>query len=472
MRTRAARGFTISIGSYAILHFLLFFYHIETIRTALSLLGFFSIVFAFIYLKRTQLFVPIFLIIMSFVIDLISGSSIVHETSNGLLQMRSLVGLLFVVPMIGWVLKEEPYIDHIMFAARHLFRTSRRFYFGMMLMTQIIAYFLLFGSLPVIYQIVNDFLKEKRGEAWEYFKGTALLRAFALSTLWVVSIPSFIYAVDSLKASLWLSILQGFFVSMCAVVLAVFMSNLRERQYDVDLTRGLQEVIANMQFRTEPGKNAGREVWEFLFLFVSLFGTIFLIHGIWGGSLLIVIPLVIVIWTLFYYAVKRRFGRFTKRIKYYFTDEAQGNSQQFLLLLSAGLLINSLNHSGVGQAIMNGIFYIADKVPFLNVLWLLPFVLIFLGFAGLGPLTVMVLVGGVLQGVSIPYPPELVVISLTSGSVISILLSPFILPVIIMSGTNGLSVFKNGFKFNFIYALAFYLLVQAYIQITLSFLKL
>ncbi len=434
----------------------------------LSVFGFLSIVFSFMYLRRVQLLVPSFLIIASLVIEIVSGSPMIHETTNGLLQMRSLIGLLFIVPMIGWVLREEPYIEKIMYLARHLLRTSRRFYFGMMLMTQLIAYFLLFGALPVSYQFAEAFLKEKKGEAWDYFKGTALLRAFALSTLWVVSIPSFVYAVESLKASLWLSILQGFLLSLCAMVLAVSMSYLKENRYGIDITKELQNVIGEMERYTGQGKNGRRQVLEFVILFVSLFGTIFFIHGIWGTRLLTIIPLVIVFWTLFYYIAKKSVPRLIKRIQYYCTDEAQEKSQQFLLLLSAGLLINSLNHSGMGQMLIDGIFYVADGVPFLNVLWLLPFVLIFLGLVGLGPLTVMVLVGGVLQGVTIPYPPELIVMALTSGSVISILLSPFIMPVILLSGTNGLSVFKNGFKFNLMYAFAFYLLTQAYIQLSVG----
>ena len=89
---------------------------------------------------------------------------------------------------------------------------------------------------------------------------------------------------------------------------------------------------------------------------------------------------------------------------------------------------------------------------------------IILGFFGLGPLTVMVLVGGILGNLDLPYPSELIVLAVTSGSALSILLSPIIMPIIVLSASNGLSGVKNGIKFNWKYALVIYIMVQAYIQ--------
>jgi len=76
----------------------------------------------------------------------------------------------------------------------------------------------------------------------------------------------------------------------------------------------------------------------------------------------------------------------------------------------------------------------------------------------------MVLVGAILGGLHLPYPPEIIVLTVTSGSAISILLSPLIMPVISLSGANGLSGFKNGIRFNWKYALVLYAVVQVYVQ--------
>src|SRR5699024_8083772 len=127
------------------------------------------------------------------------------------------------------------------------------------------------------------------------------------------------------------------------------------------------------------------------------------------------------------------------------------------------------NQTDFSNMTVESLTYVQAALPFINVLSLLPFIIIFLGFAGLGPLTVMVLVAGILESMSFPYPAELIVLSVTSGSVISILISPLIMPVIVLSSANKLSLFTNGFKFNCTYALSFYLLVQVYIHLALHF---
>src|SRR5699024_11490835 len=109
--------------------------------------------------------------------------------------------------------------------------------------------------------------------------------------------------------------------------------------------------------------------------------------------------------------------------------------------------------------------YMQEQVPFLNALYFLPFIVIILGFLSLGPLTVMVLVAGILEGMSLPYPSELIVLAVTSGSVISILISPLIMPVIVLSAVNRLPLVTNGLRFNWKFAIAFYLLIQLYLQI-------
>lgn len=150
--------------------------------------------------------------------------------------------------------------------------------------------------------------------------------------------------------------------------------------------------------------------------------------------------------------------------KNYFSNGISRQAQQFSILLSAGLMIYALNRSGTGAYVIDGMNYITELIPFLNILLLLPFILIVLGFIGLGPLPVIVLVTGILEGAVLPYPPELIVLAVTSGSVISIILSPFVMPVIILSSLNGLSGIRNGIRFNLRYAIAFYIMVQLFIQ--------
>lgn len=449
---------------YAILHFVTYFVESSILADLQAYSGFLMLLLAGINLSVKQFKLPLFLFVTGLIAILFAGGSYFENLQEGLLQMSSIIGLLIVVPMIGWVLREEPYIEEIIGLAHRLLDTSRKFYFGMISFTHIISYFLLFGSIPLMYQFVNDILKNQHGEAWENFKGTALLRAFALSTLWIISSPSFTFAVEALNASLWVAILQGFVVTVCAIVVAVIFSYIDEKRYGVNLTSEIKKEIDTVVRHSSNRKQQIHKAVEFVFLFITLFGSIFLLYEVFKIELMVLIPLVIIIWTSIYFIVKKRPVKLLKQTVEYYKEGLVRQSYQFSVMVAAGVMILGLNQTGLGARFIDGIYNLQEIVPLFNMLYFLPLIVVILGFMGLGPLTVMVLVTGILESISLPYPPELIVLSITSGSAISILISPLIMPVIVLSGTNGLSGYKNGIKFNLKYAIALYVMVQIYVQ--------
>ena len=465
----AKKGYTLFITLYVLMHFVVYFTGGETLSPVLSIFGLTAFLLGYFFLPMKQAAISLLLLVIALIIHLTAGTSLIEATVSGFTVMSGLIALLLIVPTISWVLEEKPYIEAVINFAQNLLNTSRKFYFGMMVITQIISYFLLFGSIPMVYGMIDDFLENQKGEVWENYKGTALLRGFSLTTMWVVSIPSFIFAVQALGASLGLSILQGFVIAFAGTLLSVLFSHFQERHYGVDLTAGIQEELGRIEEEKKEDPNGNRDALEFGLLFVTLFGSIFLLNAVWPVDLLLIIPIVIVAWVLLYFIVRRRSSAIVENGKTYVGKSIPNKAQQFSILLAAGFLINAVNQSGYGEYIIDGLFYITDAVPFLNFLWVLPFVVIVLGFIGLGPLTVIVLVSGILQGVELPYPPEIVVLGITSGSVISIMLSPLILPSIILSSVNKLSIIKNGLLFNFKYAIAFYVMVQIYLQLFVVF---
>jgi hypothetical protein len=458
-------GLSIAISVYALLHFTTYFYHQEVLIFLLMVSGLAILTFALIYQKISRFKLPLTLFLGGLIIFIVSDTNLIYGFTGGLLQMRDVIGLLVVVPMISWVLKEEFYMEAIVAFGHRLLDSSKKFYAGMVTFTQIIAYFLLFGAIPMMYQFVTMILRDQKGEAWENFKGTALLRGFALATLWVISIPSFVFVVDVMEASLLISILQGMGMAAVGVILAVIFSYFEEKRYGVDLTAGLQGQIDEVLQASKNHKDTNKNVMEFAVLFLSLFGTIFLLYSLMDMELLILIPLTIIVWTIVYFTAKGRLNHFFTDVKAHMQEHIVRQSYQLSVMLGAGMLIFALNQTDFAQTVVDGIYSLQEMVPFLNLLYFLPFIIIILGFFGLGPLTVLVLVGGILGSIHLPYPPELIVLAVTSGSAISILLSPLIMPIITLSGSNGLSGFTNGIRFNWKYALALYVVVQIYVQV-------
>lgn len=459
----------ISILAYAVLHFTTVFWENLFLEKVLALFGVSLFILAIIYLGIRKFKLPLFILTLGITILIFSQNNLIEGIENGMRQMRGIVGFLIIMPLISSVLREEPYIEDIMALFSKFIDTSKRFYASIVAFTQIIAYFLLFASIPMMHQFVNVILKKQTSLIWEKYKATALLRGFALSTMWVISIPSFIYAVETLGASLSITILQGFGMAILGSIMAVIFAYVNEKRSKVNLTPELRIAIAEAVKNASPQDVRIKKVIEFALLFISLFGTVFLLHFLFDFSLMILIPIIIIFWVISFYVIKGRANKlsdvFTKYVKYDLTNQ----SYQLNIMLTVGVLIFALNQTNFPNFVVDSIDYIQGTYPFINVLYLLPFIIIFLGFIGLGPLTVMVLVAGILESMSFPYPPEILVLALTSGSVISILISPLIMPVIVLSASNKLSLFTNGIKFNWKFAITFYIVVQIYLQLAVHF---
>lgn len=459
----------ISTLAYAVLHFTTVFWENLFLEKVLALFGVSLFILAFIYLGIRKFKLPLFILTLGITILIFSQNNLIEGIENGMRQMRGIVGFLIIMPLISSVLREEPYIEDIMALFSKFIDTSKRFYASIVAFTQIIAYFLLFASIPMMHQFVNVILKKQTSLIWEKYKATALLRGFALSTMWVISIPSFIYAVETLGASLSITILQGFGMAILGSIMAIIFAYVNEKRSKVNLTPELRIAIAEAVKNASPQDVRIKKVIEFALLFISLFGTVFLLHFLFDFSLMILIPIIIIFWVISFYVIKGRANKlsdvFTKYVKYDLTNQ----SYQLNIMLTVGVLIFALNQTNFPNFVVDSIDYIQGTYPFINVLYLLPFIIIFLGFIGLGPLTVMVLVAGILESMSFPYPPEILVLALTSGSVISILISPLIMPVIVLSASNKLSLFTNGIKFNWKFAITFYIVVQIYLQLAVHF---
>lgn len=469
MNKIVSKSLRLMIVTYAALHFITFFIPIDSLEYILGIVGLTMFILTLTFLKARNFKLPLFIFIIGLLVLIYAETNMTEGLHYGMLQMRNMVGLLIIMPLISYVLREEPYIEDIMALFHRLIYTSKRFYFGIVAFTQIIAYFLLFGSITMMHQFVNIVLKDQTSLAWENYKATALLRGFSLSTLWVISIPSFIFAVETLGASLSITIIQGMGIALVGSIMAVIFAHFQERRFGVELTPTLQTEIIKTVDRASPQHIRVKKVIEFALLFVTLFGTVFLIHGLFDTPLMILIPIVILCWVISFYLLKRRSTKIPLVFSQYYEHNLTNQAYQLNIMLAVGVLIYALNQTNFSKITVESLTYVQESLPFINILSLLPFIIIFLGFAGLGPLTVMVLVAGILESMSFPYPAELIVLAVTSGSVISILISPLIMPVIVLSSANGLSLFTNGFKFNWKYALAFYVLVQIYLQIAVYF---
>lgn len=466
MKTFIKNGLRVTILLYTLIHLVTSFNEHPLLIELLSYIGVAIIILGVLTIPLRHFKLPLFILLIAMIILVYSQTNILSGILLGVQEMRNVIGILVIIPLISWVLQEEPYIEDMMSVFHNFINSSKKFYFTMISLTQVLTYFLLFGSITMMYQFIDIILKDQKSEMWQRYKGSALLRGYGLSTLWVITVPSFIVVVDTLGASIYISIAQGFGIALVGTFLAVLFVAPTERKHNLNITPILQTEINNVLLTASTDiKTRKQNVVEFFLLFFSLFGAIFFIYSFWNMPLLTLIPLTIIGWIMTFYLYKHRLYKLKSIAKQYFSIELGKKAYQVALMLSIGTLIYSLNQTDFAENVVGGLNAIENNVSWLNPLYLLPFIVIVLGLMGLGPLTVMVLVAGILKSLNLPYPPELIVLAITSGSVISILISPVLMPLIVLSDSNGLNLFTNGIKSNWKYALAFFIVTQIYIQL-------
>src|SRR5690625_1189080 len=126
----------IAIISFIIGHFFTAFYHVHLFEIILSIFALVLFTFSAVYITTQKFKLPLTIFIAAIIILILSEEPVFKGVLNGLIIMRSIVGFLVFIPLIGWVLREEPYIEDIISVFYKFVNTSRRFYYILVVFTQ------------------------------------------------------------------------------------------------------------------------------------------------------------------------------------------------------------------------------------------------------------------------------------------------------------------------------------------------
>jgi hypothetical protein len=367
--------------------------------------------------------------------------------------------------MIGWILKQERYIETVYYYMSKALKNSTSYFLSFAVLVQMTGYFMLAGAVVLIHQFVETLLKGKEGAGWEYLKDSSIMKGYGLTAMWSVSLPSFAYAVSIVEASLLRTQLLGIGLSMIGLVLAALDYWLFEKRNGHSLTPEINQHIRQFgQYSMSP-----KLVYELLVLFISLFATILIVHEGFNIDLLVSVPVIVVLFAIIYFWYKGKLNLFGQKVAGMVKGDMARNSQETGLILCAGILIYTMRTSEVGSSLFTWIYDQASSVPWLDFLFVLPLFILFLGLMGISPMTIMVLLSGLLLNVSLPYPPELVVLSLGLGNALCLMLSPFTVTVVMMSSANDKPLYENSIKLNLPFAVLFYFVGLIYLWIMTNY---
>ncbi|MDT8858907.1 hypothetical protein N0O92_01605 [Alkalihalobacillus sp. MEB130] len=454
--------FCISVVSFLLLHYLnqLISFDLQIWQ---SVIGLFILMYSLRMVKRKSIF-PLFLLSFAFFILIFNNRvSWVDVLWYGPLEIANVIVLVLIIPMVGWVIKHEPYTDALFIKGKSFLTTGVRYFGGTLAFTQLLSHFLLVGCVPLMYYFANSNVKNDN-ETIHYLKNTSILRGFAIATLWVVTIPSFSYAVEVSGAPLVSVMIQGFIAASIAFGISLIFYRVKEKKLGRE---GLEAMTHDLLSENQVVPcNVNKLLLEFFLLFILFVGLSIGLHVYAALPLLTVVPLVTLVGVTVYFFLKKAFGELMQNTKQYFFHDVSKKTEELSIYFSVGIFIYVVKVSGLGVLLIEAINVISS-LKFINVYMLFPFLMIILGFLGLGPLTSMILVGGLLQTVSIDFIPELFVLSITVGSAMSTMLSPVSVPVVMISSLSSRGKWELSVGNNWVYSFIIYMMAQMYILVWL-----
>src|SRR5690625_6283995 len=83
------------------------------------------IIFALLSIPISDLKLPIFILIIATTILLFADANPLYGLFVGVREMRNIIGLLVVIPLIKWVLQEENYVEDMMSVFNKFINTSK-----------------------------------------------------------------------------------------------------------------------------------------------------------------------------------------------------------------------------------------------------------------------------------------------------------------------------------------------------------
>ncbi|WP_227937191.1 hypothetical protein [Alkalihalobacillus deserti] len=452
--------FYVSVSSFLFLHFLnqMVSFDLQKLQ---SVIGLFILIYSLVMVKRKSIF-PLSLLSFTILI-LIFNQKVSWEYIiwYGPLEIANVIVLVLLIPMVSWVIKHEPYTDALFIKVKSFLTSGVRYFGGTLAFTQLLSHFLLVGCIPLMYYFANSNIKNGNLTT-HYLKNTSILRGFAIATLWVVTIPSFSYAVQVSGAPLLKVMIQGFLAASIAFGISLIFFRMKEKKLGVG---GLNLLTSELSNQNQVGPTyLNKLLIEFFLLFILFVGISIGLHLYASLPLITVIPLVTLVGVTAYFFIKKSFRIFLQTCKQYFFQEVSKKSEELSIYFSVGIFIYTVKVSELGVLLIEAMNFISS-FAFINLYMLFPFLMILLGFLGLGPLTSMILVGGLLQNVPIDFIPELFVLSITMGSAMSTMLSPVSVPVVMLSSLSTRGKWEVSVGNNWLYSLVIYLLAQVYILI-------
>jgi len=334
---------------------------------------------------------------------------------QSLTSMTNIIAIIVVMQLFSIPIEIGRYSDTVEYWLKKLFKKESSLYLFAMLVTNLFASFLLFGTVSVMVSLFNKALKNNVSEHQRFF-ATAIMRGYALVLFWAPGAVIMLLVMQVTHVSWSQLFLPGLLLSVIGLLTS----------YALEHFSGLNKSIV-----TEPlletssiVKNAPKQTAHIILVVIALLVLISLFEALSIGSptgrILLSGLLVSTIWIVSFF----KNVELKSVLNLYWENGITQATDFSLFFIAVGLFAGAVDHSGVLSHIQP---LLQGSVNHLGILSLLviPLLFIFIAVCGIHPLVLAVMFGKILLAVSLPLSSVSIALILILSSAISFIISPF-----------------------------------------------
>lgn len=373
------------------------------------------------------------------------------------IENAGIVTLLLTVPLLGAILHYAPYEEVIVAIANRYMQSNYVFYVITLGLVASLGSLMSLAAVPFAYQLLKP-IAANYPAALLY---KALSRGFAVNLFWAPNLICVAVVIRYLSISWTQLAMVGICFSLFSFIVACVQGRYELRYWaKSNVTKLAVNRVANITFRPE-------HKWYLLALLIQIvfvMAALTLLNRYGHKDIYVTVAIVAFVVPLILAAILRKLHVYKQRLKYYFSDILPKMSNEFMLFLTIGFFGYALGKSqyiGILQA------HIVRLSGFNSDIISLFIILIIAGLAilGLHPIITISSLAITLGTVNLGLNTMQLAITLITGYIMYLILSPFSSMVMILSGFSRQNVYKMGLKLNWSYAVVLTILITIIIRL-------
>lgn len=374
--------------------------------------------------------------------------------------MLNLLTLFALIPILALPIQLGNYALGIQHIIQRKIKKSGQLYIMTSGLSYIFSCFMNLATLPMAYYSIRPSLDLFRIKFKEKFMSRSITHGYSMPLIWTPVAPIVGIVVDMNNVT-WVSMLPILIpISLLGLCLdwltGLWLSSKRGKSLPVlseeELEQGRQEALQELN-KKNASKKPGK-VMQVL-LAVLIFNVIVsVIEFQFDLSFLFLISALVIPYALIWSLLLRSGKQFFDGLKDHFQSHLIKLKDQFILFLSAGFFIATINVSGIDQIINTNLLHVQSVIGEGFFLILLPFVPFVLAFIGLHPVVAIALVAEALNPELLGIPSPLIIVALLGGATAAFLMGPYNATLGLMSNIVNVAPFRISnwnFPFTLIY---------------------